>query len=242
MKWNIGCSGFYYKEWKNLFYSPDLPQKKWFEFYCSKFDTLEMNVTFYQFPRKETLRKWFDASPKNFRFSVKAPRLITHYKRLNDSMQLLDNFYKTIQDGLQEKLGAALFQFPPSFVYTQDNLELVSDYLNRKDFINVTEFRHSSWWNANVYTELEKSNIIFCGISHPKLPDTAVVNQNIAYYRFHGVPDLYNSEYRHESLEKIADVLLSAEKCKEVFIYFNNTASMAAIENSMWLKKHLEID
>ena len=237
MKWNIGCSGFHYKEWKDRFYPTGLPQKKWFEFYCTQFDTLEMNVTFYRFPRIELIQKWFTASPGNFKFSVKAPRLITHYKKLKDCKQLLDDFYTTIGKGLGERLGAVLFQFPPSFAYTSGNMELVAGNLNRPGFINVAEFRHTSWWNDEVYKKLGKENIVFCGINHPLLPDTPVVNTGRAYYRFHGVPDLYYSQYDHGFLQQTADKLLLQKKCREAFVYFNNTASMAAIENGLWLKK-----
>ncbi len=237
MKWNIGCSGFHYKEWKDQFYPTGLPQKKWFEFYCSQFDTLEMNVTFYQFPRIELMQKWFTASPGDFKFSVKAPRLITHYKKLRDCKQLLDDFYETIGKGLGKKLGAVLFQFPPSFVYNSANMKLVTDNLNRPGFMNVAEFRHSSWWHDEVYKTLENENIIFCGISHPLLPDAPIVNNQTIYYRFHGVPDLYYSQYANEFLQQIATGLSEQKKCKEAFVYFNNTASMAAIANALWLKK-----
>ncbi len=77
-KWWIGCSGFHYKGWRGKFYPEGLPQKKWFEFYCQYFNTVELNTTFYRFPRIGDLRAWYDRSPDGFRFSVKAPRFITH--------------------------------------------------------------------------------------------------------------------------------------------------------------------
>src|ERR1044072_2743501 len=80
-KWWIGCSGFYYREWREAFYPQGLPQRKWFEFYCESFNTVELNVTFYRFPKLEDLQGWYHRSPDDFRFTVKAPRLITHYKR-----------------------------------------------------------------------------------------------------------------------------------------------------------------
>src|ERR1700747_49503 len=112
MKWFIGCSGFHYKEWKGIFYPEKLPQRKWFEYYSSRFNTLELNTTFYRFPQLGVLQNWYEKSPADFRFSVKAPRLITHYKQFNDSRQLLADFYGTIREGLQDKLGPVLFQLP----------------------------------------------------------------------------------------------------------------------------------
>src|ERR1043165_722031 len=108
MKWHIGCSGFSYKEWKDVFYPPRLPQRLWFDHYSSRFSTLELNVTFYRFPQLKMLQAWYDKSPGGFIFSVKAPRLITHYKQLKDCQDLLNDFYTVCRDGLKEKLGPLL--------------------------------------------------------------------------------------------------------------------------------------
>jgi uncharacterized protein YecE (DUF72 family) len=90
MQYFIGCSGFHNKDWKEVFYPKGLLQSKWFEFYCTQFNTLELNTTFYRFPRIEILQQWYNKSPADFRFSVKAPRLITHYKQFNDVARLLN--------------------------------------------------------------------------------------------------------------------------------------------------------
>src|SRR6476660_2706168 len=112
MQYYIGCSGFYNKDWKEVFYPKGLPQRKWFEFYCSRFNTLELNTTFYRFPKIEFLQNWYKTSPPDFKFSVKAPRLITHFKQFNETDGLLNDFYAAIQEGLKEKAGPVLFQLP----------------------------------------------------------------------------------------------------------------------------------
>ena len=117
LQWKTGCSGYHYTDWKRIFYPEDLPQKKWFEFYSTHFLSLELNVTFYRFPKLDFLQSWYNRSPENFVFTVKAPRLITHFKRLGEAQEALGNFYVTIQEGLKEKLGCVLFQFPSSFKY-----------------------------------------------------------------------------------------------------------------------------
>ena len=144
-KWWIGCSGFYYKGWKEKFYPKGLPQRKWFEYYCGHFNTVELNVTFYRLPKPEILRGWFARSPDNFRFTVKAPRLITHFKRFNNVQQETQAFYDLILTGLEKKLGTVLFQLHPQFTYTEENLQKVIAVLDPA-FRNVLEFRHSSWW------------------------------------------------------------------------------------------------
>ena len=110
--WHIGCSGFYYPDWKLKFYPEGLPQSKWFEYYSSKFNTLELNNTFYRFPQIAALQTWYRRSPASFLFSVKAPRLITHYNKFENSQPLLTDFYTAISAGLKEKLGCVLFQLP----------------------------------------------------------------------------------------------------------------------------------
>ena len=238
MKWHIGCSGFNYKEWKEVFYPQGLPQRRWFGFYCSQFATLELNVTFYRFPQLSSLKKWYDESAGQFLFSVKAPRLITHYKQLKDCERLLNDFYSSIREGLKEKLGMALFQFPPQFSYTGSRLEMIMQYL-QKDIKNVVEFRHNSWWNSDVYRQLHTKHIIFSGISHPALPDDIIINNPTLYYRFHGVPLLYYSAYNKSTLQNLADNILKSKTAKEVFIFFNNTAAVGAIENALWLKEYV---
>src|ERR1041385_6500150 len=103
MKWYIGCSGFYYRDWVGKFYAHDVLQKQWFEYYCKFFNTVELNVTFYRFPSPQMLQSWYKRSPVNFKFTVKAPRLITHYKRFNDTERLADDFYKSVAKGLRKK-------------------------------------------------------------------------------------------------------------------------------------------
>src|SRR3982750_2937983 len=120
MKWWIGCSGFHYKHWKDIFYPQGLPQTKWFEFYCQHFNTLELNVTFYRFPRLSFLETWYKKSPKEFRFSVKAPRLITHFKQFHDSERFISDFYNVVKEGLKDKLGCTLFQLPPRSAYKEE--------------------------------------------------------------------------------------------------------------------------
>ncbi|MDB5222036.1 MAG: hypothetical protein JWN83_703 [Chitinophagaceae bacterium] len=231
VKWFIGCSGFHYKHWKGIFYPHDLPQNKWFDFYCEHFNTLELNVTFYRFPQLSFLQTWYKKSTAVFRFAVKAPRAITHYKKFNDTERLISDFYNTIEEGLKEKLGCVLFQMPPRFNYTDERLEKIINSLDTS-FNNVLEFRHVSWWNAEVYKELAKNKISFCGMSHPDLPCDIIQNTSVLYYRMHGVPNLYQSPYKLSTLKKIINEIETSEKTKKAFIYFNNDIDVSAVKNA----------
>ena len=231
MKWWIGCSGFHYKHWKEVFYPEGLPQTKWFAYYCEHFKTLELNVSFYRFPRLPALEEWYKNSPKNFSFSVKVWKGITHYKQFYNVEKFLGDFYSIAQEGLQDKLGCFLFQLPPRVVYTEERLDRIIDNLDPA-FNNVVEFRHPTWWNAHVYKRLAKNEISFCGMSHPDLPEDIIQNTKILYYRLHGLPELYKSPYTQEQLEKIADEIESSGKTKQAYIYFNNDIGGSAVKNA----------
>jgi len=231
MDWHIGCSGFHYKHWKGIFYPEGTPQKRWFEFYTEHFNTLELNVTFYRFPQLSFLQSWYQRLSSGFRFSVKAPKAITHFKQFHNCVDMLSSFYKTINDGLQEKLGPVLFQMPPRFKYDEVRLQRVIDNLD-PSFSNVLELRHESWWRPDVYAELAKHHITFCGMSHPSLPDDLIVNTPVVYFRFHGVPFLYTSPYSTEYLQQIVNTVKNNERVKEGWFYFNNDVTAAAIANA----------
>lgn len=235
MEWRIGCSGYYYPEWKGVFYPDDLSQKKWLDFYCSRFNTLELNVTYYRFPRLDTLRTWKAQSPADFRFTLKAPRYITHFRKFTQAQKMLADFYQVAVDGLGEKLGCVLFQFPASFQYEADRLARITEMLD-PSVQNVLEYRHVSWWRPEVMDLLAQLGVAFCGMSHPELPDRVIATTDIVYYRFHGVPFLYNSRYDTGKLE---DIVREIEKAggQKAFIYFNNTAQGHAVVNARELQE-----
>ena len=231
MDWHIGCSGFHYRDWKGPFYPEDLPQKKWFDYYCEHFKTLELNVTFYRFPQLSFLQNWYQKAPADFRFSVKAPKAITHFKQFHDSGRMISDFYETINDGLREKLGPVLFQLPPRFSYDEERLDRIIKNLNTS-FNNVAEFRHGSWWREDVYKALAENNITFCGQSYPALPDEMIANTSEVYYRFHGVPNLHRSRYSMEFLQNVANAVKKSPQIKQGWFYFNNDYDAIGVMNA----------
>lgn len=230
-KWWIGCSGFYYKGWKEVFYPKSLPQRKWFEFYCESFNTVELNVTFYRFPRVEGLKEWFNRSPDDFIFTVKAPRLITHYKKFVGVTRELHDFYTTVDKGLGKKLGTILFQLHPRIVFSEQKLEQIINSVD-KNFNNVIEFRHDSWWRPEVFKALKENSIAFSSISYPGLPEDLVKTSSTIYYRFHGVPKLYLSSYSDEQLSDVVSQIKKKRNVDNVYIYFNNDIEVAAVDNA----------
>jgi uncharacterized protein YecE (DUF72 family) len=236
INWHIGCSGFSYKEWREEFYPKGLAQSKWFSYYTQHFDTLELNVTFYRFPTLNSLRGWYDKAPAQFSFSAKVPRSITHFKKFEDTESMINDFYGLLKEGLQEKLACVLFQLPPSLIYSKEKLEKIVNQVD-PTFNNVIEFRHESWWKKNIQTVLKKHNISFCGVSFPKISfDDAIINTPTCYYRFHGVPKLFYSEYDKTFIEKIHNQIVQNKKVERAYIYFNNTASLAALHNAKYFQ------
>ena len=238
LQWHIGCSGFHYKEWEKLFYPEGMSPKNWFAWYCEHFSALELNVSFYRFPELSSLQNWYRNSPGNFYFSVKAPRLITHYKKFENTKQLLDDFYNVVEKGLNNKLGCVLFQLPPQLEYSEQLLAGMLSQMNNA-FTNVIEFRHSSWWRPEVYATLSQNNICFCSISYPHLSEQLVVTTGVVYYRFHGVPQLYASSYSKSFLQQVVSGTRRQPEVKQAFLFFNNTARAAAVRDARYLQKSL---
>ena len=232
MKWWVGCSGFSYQGWKDLFYPSSVPQSFWFEYYCQFFNTVELNVTFYRVPLPAVFKGWYDRSPDDFRFTVKAPRLITHYRKFQSTRNDALQFYDRVLDGLQDKLGTVLFQLHPKMEFSEESLENILDSLD-PSFKNVIEFRHNSWWNEKVVERLKEEKITFCSISYPRLPDEVIRTSEILYYRFHGVPQLYRTPYTDEELKGVIHKIKLKEEVTDSYLYFNNDNDANAVANAI---------
>ncbi|WP_297474101.1 DUF72 domain-containing protein [Persephonella sp.] len=237
MKKQIGCSGFFYWGWKGRFYPEDLKPSEWFRYYSSVFNTVEINSTFYKFPKKSSMKRWFRDSPDDFVFSVKVNKDITHIKRLKDVKNELQDFYNVVSDALKEKTGAFLFQMPPSFRYSKENLTRILESLS-PEYLNVVEFRDVSWWNEEVFTVLSQNRIIFCSISAPKLPEKLIKTTDTVYIRFHGKENWYRHDYSEDELKLWAD-WIKKESPENLFVYFNNDFYAYAPKNALKFKELL---
>lgn len=235
----IGCSGFYNNDWKGSLFPDDAKSKDFLTIYAKEFNCVEINSTFYRKPTAKTLLKWFDETPDDFKFFIKIPKTISHERRLNECKVEIAEFCNHIQSGVKEKLAGFLYQFPPSFKYTKENLDLICKNLDLK-FLNVIEFRHESWWKDEIFQALKEMNIVFSGVSFPSnLPEDFIINNSdVLYYRLHGKPILYKSEYSDKNIENLADKI--RQNNLKSYIFFNNTWGTAAIKNSLFLKKTLD--
>ncbi len=134
-------------------------------------------------------------------------------------------------------MGVFPFLFRSKFDFTIEGLEKIIKMLDTS-YTNVVKFRHSSWWNEEVYTQLARNKIIFCGISLPSQPDNIIVDGSLIYYCFLDVQSLYHSSYKQDPLKHFVDDIFEVPQLKEVNCFFNNNASNAAIENVVLLQNY----
>jgi len=232
-QFRIGCSGYYYPSWKNNFYPRGLQPRDWLEYYSSVFNTVELNGTFYRVPKLPDLKKYHSKTPDDFRFSVKMNRTITHLRKLKDTKALIDEFQKLIYDGLENKLQYFLFQMPPSFHYTEENVARLLEQVPRHSH-NVIELRHESWWNPEIRKLFQENNFTFCNVDFPGLKSYVISTSPDFYFRFHGNPELFKSSYSNEELNKFYAQF--PENCEAYTVYFNNTYYDAAYKNALELR------
>ena len=235
----IGCSGYYYREWKGQFYPADLPSTKWLQFYAQHFNTIEINATFYRMPTLKSLGKWYNDTPEDFAFTVKAPKLFTHLKKMKGILEEQSQFYDTCFNALQDKLRCVLYQFPASFKYSEQMLEVIMS-LSETPVLHAIEFRDASWWQEDVYHALQAAGMVFVNSSFPGLDDVFVPNDSTAYLRFHGKPVLYKSGYGSEGLAFWAEKV-AARPPQQLITYFNNTWFGEAIKDAQLFREMTDI-
>lgn len=234
----IGCSGYNYKEWKNLFYPEDIPAKKQLEYYARHFNTVEINSTYYNFPRRETLDTWLGETPDNFVFTIKANRLFTHRKKLKNDDQFRESLdrFQNILDGAKSKVKCVLWQLPRNLHKNIQKIESLAGVLDH-DIHHVVEFRHESWFDQEVYNALKSGGLVYCILSAPDgLPEDVVITGRTAYIRFHGKDSWYDYLYSDDELEEWKKRIENLSGVDRVFIYFNNDQHGNAVKNAGKLK------
>jgi uncharacterized protein YecE (DUF72 family) len=234
MEYYIGCSGYYYPNWKKEFYPRDLPAKDWLNHYSTRFNTVELNGSFYRTPKLSDLKKYYEVTPGDFKFSVKMNRYITHTLKLDNSKSNILEYKKLLEEGLENKLAFYLFQLPPSFVFTEEHLDRVIQNIPNNEK-SVVEFRHASWWNKTTEERLKNAGLTFCNVDYPKLESYFIHTSSCFYLRLHGRPALFKSEYSEDQLKIFRKHF--PEHTQQNYIYFNNTYYHAAFKNALLLKR-----
>ena len=210
----VGTSGFNYPEWKGRFYPGDLRPAAMLAYYAERFGTVEINATFYRMPTRKLVEGWASQVPPTFSFSLKAPRRITHDRRLKDCRDLVRGFCD-VAGTLEGRLGALLFQLPPNFTCNLDVFDAFLDDLPPR-VRGAFEFRHPSWWNDEVYARLAARNLALCIADSETRETPMVATADFGYLR------LRDEGYDAEQLGEWASRVGAEGKWRDAFVYFKH--------------------
>lgn len=237
----IGCSGFSYSHWRGPFYPDNLRQKEWFDYYCTTFSSVELNVTFYRLLKAETFTHWQRESPPGFTFSLKGSRFITHVKKLVEPEEPLARFMAGALL-LGAKLRVILWQFPPNFSCNIGRLQHFLDLLAGYPVRHALEFRHESWCCAEVIALCRVAGVALCMADWPDFITDLPLTAGFVYLRRHGRAGSYAGCYSQDELSADAGRIRSyLEGGRDVFIYFNNDAQAFAPQNARELTHLLDL-
>lgn len=210
----VGTSGYSYKEWKGSFYPEKLPAREMLAFYGSKLPTVEINNTFYRLPQKSMLENWQAQVPNTFRFVLKAPQRITHFKRLKDAVDET-KYFLDVASVLGDQLGVVLFQLPPNM---KKDLERLKEFVQllAPQGRTAFEFRHPTWFDDDVLELLRAHNLSLCVSDTDDLPASHIDRTaDWGYLRLRRVN--YPEEALGDWLERI-----KTQQWRDVFVFFKH--------------------
>jgi uncharacterized protein YecE (DUF72 family) len=210
---HVGTSGYNYEAWKGSFYPEDLGTKKMLAYYAERFDSVEINYSFYRKPTPKLLSGWAAQVPARFRFALKCWQRITHQKRLRDAGELVDGFAEAART-LRPQLGPTLIQLPPNF---KADVPVLREFLAAwpRDLRAAFEFRHASWFADETYAALRDHGAALCIAESDELSTPPQRTAAFGYYR------LRRLDYDETSLRRWADIVQSHGH-DEAFVYFKH--------------------
>ncbi len=230
----VGTSGYNYPEWKGSFYPSELAAAKMLPYYAARFPTVEINYTFYRMPNEKLVGGWAAQTPEPYRLTLKAPRRITHDRRLKDVGDLVQGFCR-VAASLGPKLGALLFQLPPNM---KKDLTVFDAFLAELPprVCGAFEFRHASWFDDDVFARLRDRNLALCVSDSEKLSAPVTVTADYAYFR------LRDEGYTPDDIANWAETIREKTAgCKDVYVYFKHEDEGKGPEFAQLLMQHLGI-
>lgn len=234
---HVGTSGWSYDHWQGVLYPQGVALRARLDYYVRRFHTVEVNSTFYRWPRDATFTSWRRRLPDNFVFTTKAPRALTHAARLYAPEKWLERIVRSLRQ-LRERAGVLLVQLPPGLPYDYARLEYFTRLL--PPGLRVAfEFRHASWHREEIFALLEERRVAYCVMSGARLPCVLRATAPFVYVRLHG-PDrehLYGGSYRDDDLRWWAERIREwAGAGHDVYVYFNNDGDGNAVRNAESLR------
>jgi uncharacterized protein YecE (DUF72 family) len=235
----VGCSGWSYKDWRGVVYPVDAPARTWFSRYAERFDTVELNSTFYRLPAVSTVEGWAQAPP-GFCFAVKVGQFGSHRMKLRDAASWLPNHLDRV-DRLGPHLGPNLLQLPPRWKRDLGRLEEFLVAAPRRIRWAV-ELREPSWLHDDTFDLLTRHDAALC--VHDLLPEHPWERTaDWTYLRFHGpqaLDDPYHGRYGGRRLAPVARRLQAwIDEGTDVYAYFNNDYEGHAVRDAEWLRGRL---
>jgi uncharacterized protein YecE (DUF72 family) len=240
----IGCSGWSYQHWRDgVFYPRRLRAADWLRHYAGRFDTVELNTTFYRLPTRAAARRWAVEAPDGFCFAVKVSRYLTHIVRLADAAAHLGLLLERLEPLLGAgKAGPFLWQLPPTFQRDDDRLAAALEQLPR-GLRHAFEFRDPSWFTGDVLDLLRTHDVALVIGDRPEVRDfqSRAVTTDFTYLRFHHGTRGRRGNYSPAELEEWACWIESLPAGVGVWAYFNNDWEGFAPANAAALAARLGI-
>jgi uncharacterized protein YecE (DUF72 family) len=233
----IGCSGWQYRHWRGGFYPASVPLNRWFDYYGDRFNSVEINNTFYRLPEAATFASWATRAPAGFKFAVKASRYLTHMKKLKDPAEPVELFFSRAAR-LGRSLGPVLYQLPPRWPVQLDRLGTFLKALPRRRQ-HAIEFRDPTWYRDDVFTLLERRRVALCLHDMHGSASGKIAVGPFAYVRFHG-PQKYAGRYPDRVLDDWADWLAARSRAgQKICAYFNNDTGGHAPRDAVRLRDRI---
>ncbi|MFT4119192.1 DUF72 domain-containing protein [Bradyrhizobium sp.] len=212
------------------------------ERYARQMDAVEINTSFYRPHQRKTYERWARSTPENFLFSVKMPKAITHEARLQNCEAVLDHFL-TEASGLGDKLGALLVQLPPTFGFDEGTAgRFFQDLRSQVSCPIVLEPRHPNWFTANIDKWLADLRVSRAATDPATVSGADIPGgwDGFAYFRWHGSPRIYYSDYDGAALKHLStEARRSAGRSVPTWCIFDNTAAGCALGNALDLTSSL---
>lgn len=236
----VGCSGWSYRDWRGVVYPQNLPARQWFEAYAERFDTVELNTTFYRLPKATTVEAWASQAPPGFLYAAKVGQFGSHRMKLRDAATWLPHHLDRVEH-LGPALGPQLLQLPPRWRRDVGRLdEFLAAAPARHRW--AVELRDASWLHDDVFDLLARHGAALC--VHDLLPDHPWLRTaDFTYVRFHGPDALahpYRGRYTGRRLRRPAGRLREwLDDGTDVYAYFNNDFDGHAVTDAAWLRARL---
>lgn len=228
----VGTSGWHYRDWRRGFYPEALPTQRWLEYYARRFDTVELNNTFYRLPERPAFRRWKEQTPPDFLFTVKASRYLTHYRRLHEPEEPVARLLEAAV-GLGEKLGPVLLQLPPNLPVDVPRLETLFDAFGGRARL-ACEFRHPSWYRDEVYKAMDARDVALCLTDRRNRHSPLVRTASWGFVRMHEGLAVPRPHYATRALETWVDRVKALWGPRaDCFVYFNNDHGGCAVRDAL---------